>query len=353
MNASSRSRFAAAGILAIIISALAQVEAAEIPGKVRSSTNKYATIVSDSDLIPAPGDKAKIYFKLPGIDVEVSVATGHVYEITGPSIIVQIDQATGSVAKDQLVTIDSPHPIKRESGAAPAPSTAPSSQVVAPSETAPSPRQVLPPSIPSPTAAPETAAGENAASIDSAAQYLRQGMAQFNAGNIDGAIASYTSGIRLAPGLAALYLNRARAYVHKTELNAAIADANKALELKTDKADEAYVIRGGALTRLGNYLAAIADCNRALSINHNNALAYNNRANNELHLPDLDGALADCNISIALDPSSPLPYYNRGFVYASKGEASKAIADWEKAMQMQPAFRAELEPRVRKLGGSP
>src|ERR1700693_6355867 len=227
-NASSRSRFAAMGILAIIISTLAQVQAAEIPGKVSNSTNKYAAVVSDSDLIPAPGDKAEIYFKLPGSDIEVSVATGHVYEITGPNIMVQIDQATGSVAKDQLVRIDSPHPMERQSGAAPAPSPpaspAPSSQAVAPSEqTASSPGQTLLPSTPSPTAPPTTATAENAAFFDpAAAQYLSQGIAQYYARNFDGAIASYTSGIRVAPGLAALYLNRANAYLFKPDFNAAI-----------------------------------------------------------------------------------------------------------------------------------
>ena len=219
------------------------------------------------------------------------------------------------------------------------------------SEAAHPPREVLPP-IPSPTAAPKTTAAENAASVDpAAAQYLSQGIAQFKAGNIDGAIASYTSGIRLAPGLATLYFKRAFAYQFKSDFNAVIADANKALELKIDKADEAYDMRGAALTRLGNYRAAIEDCNRALSVNPNYAIAYANRANNEIRLRDLDGALADCNKSIAFNPSSSLPYYTRGYVYAYKGEASKAIADWDKAMQMQPAFRAELEPLVRKLGG--
>jgi len=88
-----------------------------------------------------------------------------------------------------------------------------------------------------------------------------------------------------------------------------------------------------------------------LSINPNHAIAYANRANNEIRLRGFDGALAHCNKSIALNPSSPLPYYIRGYVCAHKGDASKAIAHWDKAMQMEPVFRAELEPLVRKLGG--
>src|SRR6266403_1904026 len=88
--------------------------AAEINGTVRSATPEYATVTTESDLIPTPGDKAEIFFKLG--KTEVSVGNGHVYEITGSNIMVKIDKATGTVAKDQLVRIDSPKPINRRAG---------------------------------------------------------------------------------------------------------------------------------------------------------------------------------------------------------------------------------------------
>jgi len=91
--------------------------AEEISGVVQSSTEKYATVRSTSELVPRPGDKAQIYFEAPGGNVEVTVATGHVYEITGPNIMVQIDKATGSVAKDQLVRISSGTPMKKNANA--------------------------------------------------------------------------------------------------------------------------------------------------------------------------------------------------------------------------------------------
>jgi hypothetical protein len=93
--------------------------AANIDAVVKSTTPKYATVTTNSNLMPIPGDKAKIYFKIPGGKVEVSVATGHVYEITGPNIMVQIDQATGTLAKNQLVRINSPHPKNKSDLAAP------------------------------------------------------------------------------------------------------------------------------------------------------------------------------------------------------------------------------------------
>lgn len=186
--------------------------------------------------------------------------------------------------------------------------------------------------------------------IDPAALELgKRGMAQYSSGDYAGAIASYTEAIRLVPGAAVLYLNRANAYLYTPNFNAAMADANKALELKVDRAEDAYTIRGTARAGLGDYHGAIADCNQALKLNPKNALAYNNRANNKLRLRDYSGALSDCNRSIALGPNSALPYYNRGFALTNLGDQAGALADWMKAVQLQASFGAELNPKIQQL----
>ncbi len=92
---------------------VAVAHAVEIRGTVTNATEEYATVTTDSDLFPVPGDKAEIFFKMPGKEVEIAVASGHVYEITGDNIMVKIDNATGTVNKNQLVRIDSPNPLKR------------------------------------------------------------------------------------------------------------------------------------------------------------------------------------------------------------------------------------------------
>jgi hypothetical protein len=116
-------------LLGFLVLALpASLGAVEINGTVRSATDKYATIVTDSGLVPTPGDKVTIFFKMPGADEEVSVASGHVVEIVAESINVQIDNATGEVAKDQLARITSANPRKRSELTA-APSVTPSAMV--------------------------------------------------------------------------------------------------------------------------------------------------------------------------------------------------------------------------------
>lgn len=173
--------------------------------------------------------------------------------------------------------------------------------------------------------------------------------AQYSAGDIDGAIASYTRAIRNAPTLAVAYLNRAGAYLYKPNFQAAIADANAALELKVPQVDDGYNIRATAQAGLDDFDAAIADCNRALKFNTRNALAYNNRASNKLRKRDYAGALADGNKSVSLDPNLALAYYNRGFARTNLGAPGGALVDWEKAVAMQASFAAELNPKVAQL----
>lgn len=320
-------------------------DAIEISGTVRSATDKYATIVSDSDLVPAPGDKVAIFFKLPGSKTEISVANGHVYEITGPNIMVEIEKATGTVAKDQLARITSPNPKKKETRAAPgrsAPQPTPTATVIYDDFDVPL--------TPAPNASPLVATASD--SLQKAIEHVKKGIAQQSAGDLDGAIASYSKAIQILPADPAAYLNRAGVYLLKANYNGMFADANRALELGTAAPADAYVIRGTGRAGKGDVDGAIADCNKAIKINPQYALAYNNRANNKMQKRDFDGALADCNKSIALDPNWALPYYNRGYAHMNKGKSAKAIADWTKAMQMQPSMRAELEPLVQKLRGT-
>ena len=141
-----RTHFFLVGLGALVPFLPQTISAIEIGGVVKSKTAKYATVVTKSKSLPAPGDKALIYFKMPGSDIEVSVANGHVYEITGPNIMVQIDKSTGVVAKDQLVRFN-PSNQKNSQTASTKPTAAtPQSKVVASAA-------LSPPSSPTPPAA--------------------------------------------------------------------------------------------------------------------------------------------------------------------------------------------------------
>lgn len=51
---------------------------------------------------------------------------------------------------------------------------------------------------------------------------------------------------------------------------------------------------------------------------------------------DLDGAIADYNRAIELDPNAPRVYDCRGFAKRTKGDLDGAIADYDKAIELDP-----------------
>ncbi len=328
-------------ILLVVLTGAKLFGAAAYTGMVISVEGDTAKVAMNGNAMPSVGARGEFFFKIDGSDVEVSVATGSALKVEQGDLMMKIENATGTVEKGHLVRFG---PAESETTASPSPAA-----TLPPAS--PSPTRTLPPSVPFPSVTPKAATSPPPPSqVDPAvAQYASKGIAQYSAGDMDGAIASFTAGLQIAPGMALLYLNRANAYLYKPNFNAAIADANKALELKVEKPDDAYTIRGTARAGLGDYNSAIADCNRAIKLNPRNALAYNNRANNKLRLRDYAGALSDCNRSIALNPNSGLPYYNRGFALTNLGDQAGALADWQKAVQMQASFAAELNPKIQQL----
>jgi hypothetical protein len=98
----------------------AMAHAAEIGGAVRAAGEGRAEIAVSGDLVPSVGDPAEIYFKIPGGDDEVSVAKGKVAAVAGDSVSVKIEDATGTVAKDQRVRFTSGNPQKKTAAKVPA-----------------------------------------------------------------------------------------------------------------------------------------------------------------------------------------------------------------------------------------
>jgi uncharacterized delta-60 repeat protein len=97
----------------------AAVFSSEIEGKVVEVEDKIVRVSIDSKTLPTPGDQVQIYFLIPGLDDPVNVALGIVKEIDGDTVLVQIESATGKIAKLQLVRITSEKP--RKKGASPSP----------------------------------------------------------------------------------------------------------------------------------------------------------------------------------------------------------------------------------------
>ncbi|MGH8501769.1 MAG: hypothetical protein ACREVE_04730 [Gammaproteobacteria bacterium] len=88
----------------------------EIDGTVRDASGSNATVVTQSDLIPNIGDEVEIFFKMP-TGGEITVGTARVSDVGADAIEVTIQEASGSVAKGQLVRIYSDSPTKKGAAA--------------------------------------------------------------------------------------------------------------------------------------------------------------------------------------------------------------------------------------------
>ncbi|WP_167375055.1 tetratricopeptide repeat protein [Prosthecochloris sp. GSB1] len=93
------------------------------------------------------------------------------------------------------------------------------------------------------------------------------------------------------------------------------------------------------------------------------ARAYNNRGICEEKRGDPDAAIADYSRAVSLDPGLELAYGNRAWLYDKLGRKEEALADYRKAAELgyrpailwlkQRTVAAEETPRQQETGGEP
>ncbi len=120
-------------------------------------------------------------------------------------------------------------------------------------------------------------------------------------------------------------------------------------------ADPAYESYETAATGLSatDLDRAIADYTRAIRLQPDNALAYNNRANAFADRGEAESALADYNEAIRLEPGNATLYHNRGLLLAQMEQFDAAIEDQTQAIRLRPDYAAAYNDRgiaYRKKG---
>ena len=95
--------------------------------------------------------------------------------------------------------------------------------------------------------------------------YYSRGLAYYDKGDDDRAIAEYNEAIRLDPKFAQAYSSRGLAYDHKGDLGHADPDYNEAIRLDPKYA-QAYFNRGNAYYQKGDDDRAIADYSEAIRL---------------------------------------------------------------------------------------
>ena len=169
--------------------------------------------------------------------------------------------------------------------------------------------------------------------------YYNLGLAYQKAGNYKQSAELYSMYVAL-PGIKPEYLadgynNRGMMRRMMNQHDLAAQDYTKAMEL--NPTDPAFASnRGNAYLSLKKYDAAIADYGRAIKIKPTYALAYAGRAHVYMDLGKTAEAVQDFTSAISYDASDPEFFYNRGVVFGKRTEYAKAIADYDKYIEMLP-----------------
>src|SRR5215813_12817425 len=112
--------------------------------------------------------------------------------------------------------------------------------------------------------------------------------------------------------------------------DAAIAACDHAIASGTFKGSDLaglYASRGAAYTAAGDYNRAVQDFDQAVSLDPNDAAAFNGRGVVRSAERDYERAIKDYDQAIRLDANYGWALNNRGEAYIMKGEYDRAIQD--------------------------
>ena len=166
----------------------------------------------------------------------------------------------------------------------------------------------------------------------SAADYRNRAVQRDLKGDIDGAMADYNKAIQLDPQYLAAYLSRGFTRESRRDLDGAMADYNRAIEINPRYA-LAYSYRGSLRDSRDDHNGAMADFTKIIEIDPRNSLGYFERADLREKLGDHDGAIADLTKEIENYPEMGPAYTHRGDILRAKGDLNGAIADYTRAIE--------------------
>jgi protein O-GlcNAc transferase len=133
------------------------------------------------------------------------------------------------------------------------------------------------------------------------------------------------------------HINSGNSFAIRGQLNEAIACYRKALKVNPNS-DVAYNNLGNVFKDKGQIDEAIDLYKKALQINQNYGPAYSNLGNALKGKGLLDEAIASYQKALQSDPNHGPTYSNLGNAFTDKGQIDKAISCYQKAIDLSPTF---------------
>jgi tetratricopeptide (TPR) repeat protein len=113
---------------------------------------------------------------------------------------------------------------------------------------------------------------------------------------------------------------------------------------------EVYSNRGSAYLMIDEIDLAISDFDRAIQLEPDNAIRYYNRGIAFSRKHQVHKAIDDYSRAIQLRPDLAAAYSNRAHEFELAGERDKEIADYRKALLLAPELRDVIGGHLRRLG---
>lgn len=134
--------------------------------------------------------------------------------------------------------------------------------------------------------------------------YLKRGYTLQLDKQYERALADYDKAVATAPQLVLAYSTRAPLLTALGRFDQAMADASEVIALSPADDDTGYILRGDALAAKRDYHGAVEAYDEALTRNPKNWLGYGARGSALAQLGEEDRALADFDRAVALDPGT-------------------------------------------------
>ena len=163
---------------------------------------------------------------------------------------------------------------------------------------------------------------------------------------VDEAVDFFTDRFKNDPRDPFLYAAHARLRQDEGEVDLALGDYSKAIELNHNRA-WFYNQRGWLFNLKKQYDKARADFDEVIARWPDNADAYSKRGTTWLNEMQYDKAISDYNRAINLNQSYPELYLNRGLAWAEKQQYARAIDDFDRATRLSPKFAVAYVARGR------
>lgn len=175
--------------------------------------------------------------------------------------------------------------------------------------------------------------------------YSLRGKSYSLKGDYVNALRDFNKSIELSPEGSTYYLERANSYVRQKNYTAAIADATKAMSFTEGFLDESQIARGGIYCAQGNYTAAMNDFNTILQKRNPflERTAYLERGKCFFQKGDYHAAISDFTKLVELEANFKDLYSLRAAAYRKIGATNLAVADEQKALELQKERKLSVE----------